>query len=384
MTTRISLLIAILSILGLAACHNGAVTVPGQQTLRYVSADVCAGCHKEIADEWEDTLHADALPNLEASGHASESCFVCHVVSLDGDPANSGFDDPDPTVADRFGGVQCESCHGPGSEHVATLVPLVANVSATLCGSCHTQAHHPTYDEWKLSLHAAALTNVLDNSHFTTECMECHSADYIFAKSVPADAVPSDFEFGITCVVCHDPHSEENDYQLRSDVVDLCYRCHTDEAAVPGESVHHPNGDMYQGIGGYEYPGETYSSSAHTYLAGACVNCHMWTAPFDATGTGEDAISGHEFIPVIQACQECHPDATTFDYDGAQTYIQGLIDELQAKLDAATDADKLTLSYEYALFNLQFVEQDGSLGIHNFDYASKLLTDALENFEPGS
>jgi len=384
MSIRISFIVLILGIIGIAACNSSGVTTPGHSVLRYVSADICAGCHKGVADEWEDTLHAEALPNLVASGHANETCFVCHVVGLDGDTANSGYDDPDPTVADRFGGVQCEACHGPGSEHIATLVPLVANVSDELCGACHTGAHHPTYDEWLTSAHAAALSNVVALPFFGTECLECHSADYIFADSVPEDAVPSDFEFGITCVVCHDPHSDENDYQLRADVVDLCYSCHTTEGSVPGEEVHHPNGDMYQGIGGYEYPGETYSNSAHTYLADACVNCHMWTSPFDATGTGEDAISGHEFLPVIQACQECHPDATSFDLYGMQTYVQGLIDELQAELDAATDADKLTLNYEYALFNLEFVEQDGSLGIHNPSYAIKLLNDALDNFEPSS
>jgi len=370
----------------LAACNSDSGPVgpgPGSQ-LRYLSANVCSGCHIDMGKEWERTRHASALPDLLAGGHVQDYCIVCHVTGLDGDPANSGYDDPDPVVQERFGGVQCEACHGAGSEHVATFEPLKSNVSGDLCGSCHAGAHHPTYDEWKTSAHADALNERDRSSHFSTECLRCHSADYIFASSVPDTATPADFKYSITCVVCHDPHSKDNDFQLRSDVVTLCGECHNTEDAVPGEGVHHPNADMYRGSGGYEYPGKTYSNSAHTYLGEACVACHMWTSPFDATGNGENAISGHTFKPVIQACRECHADATSFDIFGAQTHVQSLLDALKTELDAATDNDKLTVNYERAKFNYDFVSADGSLGIHNFDYAVSLLEDSIAGFEPGS
>jgi predicted CXXCH cytochrome family protein len=372
-------------VLLISACNSGTNPVaPATGVLRYISADICAGCHIQVGNQWKLTKHADALPALLTSSHVSSSCYPCHVVGLDGDPSNSGYDDPDPTVAARFGGVQCESCHGAGSEHVATLIPLVANVSAEVCGQCHTGAHNPNYDDWETSLHAQALELNRDNSHFSVGCLECHSADYIFADSVPEDATVDDFQFGITCVVCHDPHSPANEFQLRADPVTLCTECHNTEGAVVGESAHHPNGDMFAGSGGYEYPGYSYVNSAHTNIEDGCVACHMWASPFNATGSGENAISGHSFRPVIQACQECHPDATDFDIFGAQTNIQALLNELKAKLDAATDNDKLLLSYERAKFNYGFVSADGSLGIHNYKYAAALLQDAIDNFEPGS
>jgi predicted CXXCH cytochrome family protein len=377
----ISLVIASAVYLG---CNNGNnILVPGPGTVnKYLSAEVCTTCHSSVGREWENTVHYTALPDLLASGHASDTCIPCHVTGLDDNPANSGYDDPDQLVADRFGGVQCESCHGPGGNHVADFSSMVTNLSGDLCGGCHSGAHHPTYDEWKRSLHAAALDVRDQSSHFSTECLRCHSADYIFADSVPADATPADFKCGITCVVCHDPHVDENHPQLRNNVADLCYQCHNTEDAVPGEGVHHPNGDMFKGQGGYEWPGYTYDNSAHTYLEDGCANCHMWTAPFSATGSGEDAISGHEFKPVIQACQECHADADSFDLFGAQTYIQMLLDTLGAELDAATDADKQTVAYERAKFNYDFVSADGSLGIHNFKYASALLENSITEFEP--
>lgn len=382
----LAILLVLVIIGAVSACQHGtSVLVPTAGGLRFVSADICMGCHQRVGNEWILTKHAIALPALEASGHASDHCYACHVVGLDGDPANSGYDDPDPTVAARFGGVQCENCHGAGSNHIATLIPLNYNLDAAMCGGCHTDAHHPTYDEWETSAHAEALEVPREtNSHFSLHCLECHSADYIFADSISEDMDPFDFDFGITCVVCHDPHSNTNEYQLRVEPLALCYQCHTSEGARPGSSPHHPNGDIYQGIGGYEYPGQPYENSAHTLFEEACVICHMWTAPFSATGSGEDAISGHTFKPRIEACLECHLGATDFDIYGAQTEIQGLLDALTAELNAATDNDKLTVGYLNAKFNRDFVNADGTRGIHNVKYCRALLQDSIDDFEPGS
>ncbi|MCX6647499.1 MAG: multiheme c-type cytochrome [bacterium] len=379
-------IILVIIVIGImSACNSGTSPLhPDDGILRFVSADICMGCHQRVGNEWIRTKHADALPALESSGFVSSSCYVCHVVSLDGNPANSGYDDPDPTVATRFGGVQCENCHGAGSSHIATLIPHNINLDAAVCGSCHTDVHHPTYDEWQTSAHARAINERDTNTHFGVACLECHSADYIFADSVPENASVNDFQFSITCVVCHDPHDNDNEFQLRKKPLDLCYQCHTSEGAVPGMSPHHPNGDIYQGLGGYEYPNHQYENSAHSSFEEACVTCHMWTAPFSATGSGENAISGHTFLPRIEACNECHPDATDFNIYGAQTEIQGLIDELTAELDAATANDKQTVSYQNAKFNRDFIVADGTRGVHNVKYARALLQDSIDDFEPGS
>ena len=365
----------------LFACNNNGITTPGPTIAHFVSVQVCKTCHITKNAEWSQTRHARALIDLNAAG-PQPSCIKCHVVGLDNNPANSGYDDPDPAVAARFGGVQCEACHGMASEHINTFGPPPSPLGPEVCGGCHDGVHHPTYTEWGQSLHAAALDARDKSSHFSTECLQCHSADYIFADSVPEDATPQDFQYGITCVVCHDPHSDENPFQLRADIVTLCAGCHNDEGATPGSSPHHPNANMFQGVGGAEYPGKTYDSSFHTYLEDGCAACHMWTAPFDETTN--TAISGHTFKPVIQACQECHPGLTTFDRNGAQTHVHELLDELKAKLDAATDTDKLTLSYAYANFNYNFCTEEGSFGIHNYRYAVALLSDSIADFNPGS
>jgi len=360
---------------------NAEPTAPDLVTPRYIGAEVCTTCHIEKGEEWAQTGHHNALTDLLASDHRSDSCTPCHVVSLDNNPANGGYDDPNPLAAAKFGGVQCENCHGPGGNHIHDYIPLASPLSSEICGTCHASAHHPTYTEWQDSIHATANLEWQNSTHFTAECQQCHSADYIFAASVPADAKAEDFKLGITCVVCHDPHSVKNEFQLRAPVRDLCGRCHTDEQPVPGESVHHSTVEMYTGVGGYEFPGEVYTNSYHTQIEESCAACHMYTAPFDATSN--TAISGHTFEPRIEACRECHEGLQTFDRNGKQTIIQGLLDELKAKLDAATAEDENGLSYVRAKFNYDFVSADGSTGVHNFKYARKLLQDSINDFTPG-
>lgn len=367
------------------ACNTGSnPAVPGHGALKYVGADFCVGCHISIGEEWSGTRHStDSWSDIKDSDHLGDNCITCHTTGFNGNGADSGFDDPDPETADRFAAVGCESCHGPGSDHIATREPLPSNFDAALCGSCHTGSRHGAYDEWALSAHADALAGPREeSSHFGTACLECHSADYIFADAVPEDATPFDFQFGITCQVCHDPHNAGSPGQLRKKIVDLCAECHTAEGAKPGSTPHHPNADIYQGSGGYEYPGETYTNSAHTLFEDGCAECHMYSVPYNFTGNSEPKVWGHSWLPVVQACMECHPDATDFDVYGQQTFTQGLLDELKAELDAATDADKLTIAYERAKFNYDICGAEGSLGVHNPKYVHKLLQDAIDNFEP--
>lgn len=366
-------------------CSGGSnPTAPGEDINRYVSVDVCAMCHVGVAAEWERTAHSRSTDDAIAGGHAGDHCWACMATGSDGVLANSGYDDPDPGIAERFKGVQCEACHGVGGRHIVDRAPLIKDYDAAMCGGCHEGARHGIYEEWEESGHAHAIDARDASSHFATHCLDCHSTDYRFADNVPEDATPYDFEFGITCADCHDPHDDTNAYQLRKPVIELCGECHTAGGSKPGSSPHHPHADVLQGTGGYEYPGSTYENTAHTYLADGCAGCHMWSQPYNSTGEGEAGIFGHTWEPLIEACQECHVGLETFDRGGTQTEIQGLLDELKAELDAATDNDKLTLSYDRANFNYKFVDSDGSLGTHNLKYVRALLQDSIDDFTPGS
>jgi hypothetical protein len=141
---------------------------------------------------------------------------------------------------------------------------------------------------------------------------------------------------------------------------------------------------MFQGVGGFEYPGYVYSNSAHTSVVSEkCVECHYYVRRKTSL---VPAYSGHEFTPYGETCLPCHADfdtsAHSFDYRGIQTEITGLLDVLNAELDDATPDDSLTAAFQQARFNRDFVSGDLSRGIHNTAYARDLLTSSIAEFEP--
>jgi len=72
----------------------------------YVGAKKCSICHKKdnTYPSWLETKHAKAWDNLTEEQQKDESCVGCHST---GTTANGKF----------LGGVQCEACHGPGSDY---------------------------------------------------------------------------------------------------------------------------------------------------------------------------------------------------------------------------------------------------------------------------
>lgn len=104
MNHRSLAILIIIGTLGLfVACQQGSNPVnPGDTVTKFVSASVCSSCHVSKGNEWKQTGHANALESLIASGHAASYCMPCHVTGLDDDTVNSGYDDPDETIAARF------------------------------------------------------------------------------------------------------------------------------------------------------------------------------------------------------------------------------------------------------------------------------------------
>jgi hypothetical protein len=141
---------------------------------------------------------------------------------------------------------------------------------------------------------------------------------------------------------------------------------------------------MFEGLGGFEFPGYTYTSSLHTaVVTEKCVTCHVWTRPY---ATGIPAYTGHTFEAGGVSCLDCHVDfdttAHSFDYRGIQTEIESLLTVLDSELASASGEDSLTDLFLQAKFNRDFVESDGSLGIHNAAYARALLESAIMEFTP--
>ena len=142
----------------------------------YVGAEACGKCHKSEAKgnqlgKWQESKHAQAFASLgtpeakkiaAAKGIADPQkdgkCLKCHVTAFGVDAALIAK----PAVEGEKGfqaeeGVQCESCHGPGSAYKKRTVmkDQAAAVAAglivpdeKLCKTCHNP-ESPSYDEKK-------------------------------------------------------------------------------------------------------------------------------------------------------------------------------------------------------------------------------------------
>ena len=151
---------------GLLVGAAGAVAKEPQ----YVGAKKCKSCHKKdlIGNQygaWEEAKHAKAFETLKGekalevakekglAGPPSEAaeCLKCHMTAYGEDASKFA---KKPLVAKD--GVQCESCHGPGSlyKKKKTMADHDVSVAAgmwdpgkdeKICAGCHND-ESPTWD----------------------------------------------------------------------------------------------------------------------------------------------------------------------------------------------------------------------------------------------
>jgi predicted CXXCH cytochrome family protein len=358
---------------------------PGQQA-NFVGAEVCKTCHRSEHAAWTTTAHSDALSALTEIGQgANAACLPCHTVGF---ATPSGFVSEADTP--QLANVQCENCHGPGGKHVVNPEQSLMQVSlaSDVCGQCHQGIHHPTFEQWQLSKHAEALTTLQGLPYARNECLICHSAEAVLAtgQEVVLQKEQVKAKNPITCVVCHAPHGSAYDSQLRANKTEICVQCHTDDHALPGNTPHHPQREMLLGLGGFEVNGAPAvgPNSDHSTVALArCVTCHVYKVPNPQPTQENPVNTGHTFEPEVpQACHQCHPGSEAKQFKKwIQGQIQGRLDALAPYFTSGTpqyiDPSGLTPGqlekYNVARFNWQLVGGDGSVGVHNTDYAEHLL-----------
>jgi len=327
-------------------------------TPAYLSESTCRGCHPASHNGVAKTAHAGALQTLKAIGqHKNPGCLPCHTV---------GFGVPGGFVSDTatplLGGVQCENCHGPGGAHVAdpgdkSVRPVVAAASMT-CGGCHTDAHHPTYDEWLTSAHRAVnpefqatfmSTNIVAAESRMRSCGACHSGAVRLAmleaweENVPEAKMPSGddaYKTHVTCSVCHTAHeATENGSQLRNPThstaffsyytatntsftlqykpeVQICAQCHNQRGAVwdgTGRPPHHSpqyniltgniDADKDMGLNLAALP-----NSSHRDIPHQCTHCHTHGHEVANPSEENPNYTGHSFHPLDSNCMPCHTE----------------------------------------------------------------------------
>ncbi len=316
----------------------------------YVGQSVCRGCHMGVHDSWAETVHSGALETLKQIGQgANAECLPCHTVGF-GLPG--GFVSEDTTP--RLAGVQCENCHGPAGPHVSdpgnlAVRPVVSQAALT-CGGCHTDFHHPTYDEWLGAGHAHVTEDVA--SGFVNpdtaaadarmrSCGTCHSGAVRLAllngakngdEHPPMPSGDQAANTAITCAVCHTAHTKtEFGSQLRNPTystnffsyststntnftlqydpqINVCGQCHNQRGARWQDTSrpphHSPQYNMLVGQVGID-TGPTQQSS-HQKIAKQCTHCHTHQHQPSEPSEDEPVYTGHGFKPLVENCEPCH------------------------------------------------------------------------------
>ena len=113
----------------------------------YIGSQACQECHQKEFTQWSHSSHAVAFNTLRTVGREYyPECVTCHVTGLGYD---SGYQIGNPGRG-HLVDVGCETCHGPGKQHVYT--PLKENireqVSEKVCMACHTPEHSPGFDQF--------------------------------------------------------------------------------------------------------------------------------------------------------------------------------------------------------------------------------------------
>ena len=392
----------------------------------------CAFCHQggltgvdDKVTPWSATGHSDMLVrglNGTLSSHYGSSCIKCHTLGYDPYHSNGGFDDvatqegwtfPHPAAGvydaqsagiKNMANIQCENCHGPGSQHFGKhdAAQIVSSFNVGVCAICHDSgSHHYRPREWRYSGHSST------PARSSGSCAACHTAQG-FAQSMAGEAVttPSSPE-PQTCAACHDPHDVTNTHQLRKigdvtfpngeiaaspGVASVCYECHkgrrdtTDAAQMFADlraPHHNVQAAIFEGFNAFEINGP-YSNSPHSaYVTTKCVYCHMADGPAHGEA-GEHEVGSHSFNVThngvenfANACNTtgCHVGNPVTSYDrqafgnfdglngaqGVQTEIHGLIGVLRDEINS-----QLTTSAQLTVPG-QIVEMSDSHGrIHAF------------------
>ena len=102
--------------------------------LEYADSESCKPCHEYEYEQWSQKAHAQAYSKLEEVGSQFDpECVICHVVGM---KYESGYISEQQTS--HLKNVGCENCHGPGSEHNATLGKAKTTEPKSTCLDCHT------------------------------------------------------------------------------------------------------------------------------------------------------------------------------------------------------------------------------------------------------
>ena len=121
---------------------------------KYVGVAKCKACHMAEFKACEATKHTKAMDSLKENEKKDPKCLICHATGY-GKAAAEGA---------QLEGVQCEACHGPGSDYKSPTIKskpkwkenaeaqkklavdagLIITPTKEMCEACHNK-NSPTF-----------------------------------------------------------------------------------------------------------------------------------------------------------------------------------------------------------------------------------------------
>ena len=222
---------------------------PGIPGATFVGSSTCAQCHENLVRDFRTADHS----RLQAKGENAKD-------------------------------MGCESCHGPGSKHVAAGGGAGSIVnpkkSPETCFQCHLDKKaefslpysHPVlkgkmscsdcHNPHKGSIMKGGGTLNLKSKNET--CFQCHKAQrgpFVFAH----DAVKEG------CTSCHNPHGTVNQKMLTERNQTLCVKCHNDVGGRRPNPTIGPSGTH----GSRLIQGTCWSAGCHEAVHGSNTNVEL-------------------------------------------------------------------------------------------------------------
>ena len=200
----------------------------------------CSACHSEFTDALSAGAHGHSMSDPKFSQMWTDqgkpgACLVCHATGYD--PANGSV---------QQDSVSCADCHNPippnhSSNPAANPVPV--DTTNNLCARCHSD---PRF----------GLAQFQTSTHY---------------------------QVGMTCTVCHDPHTAA-------------------VKTVPGSKDKGPSALC---INCHKEVAMNFPYSVHAQAGISCVDCHL-LHPETQTSQDVHAMPDHSFKASLASCTTCH------------------------------------------------------------------------------
>jgi len=256
------------------------------QQVGFIGTETCKDCHEDRYDSYVKSVHSKKA----VKGPGSENA--------------------------------CETCHGPGANHVkqgggrgvsifAFNKKIDAQKRAEKCLICHGNSE--AMDNWDLSAHSRndvscdSCHDVHAGQTITPKepdiCFGCHRDIRVAAHKRSHHPI---IEGKVSCSSCHSPHGSLARYMVKADdAQELCYSCHADKRG-PYIYEHSPVAENCMIC--HTPHGSIHSKLLNEKAPNLCQDCHDWQrhpgTPYDATNGFAGPNPSNRFF--ARSCLNCH------------------------------------------------------------------------------